>query len=304
MCEDSEGRTAEAEVEVAVTARPSLAAAPPPSVEFQLTLDHNHRSFVRKPLRRVRLVEAIAELFGDEGTDSVVLESIRAGSTIVTWSNASLPTEECAEDEVQRLSETLVDEDGQVTEHARLTLEPEFRVQSASVTRGGACATAMPAPTVSPAATEGGNSTLIGDEEDEEGNYLITFLIPAVVIAVMLLIALIVACCLYRSRRRGKMTMSDSGTYVSRGVPVIFADELEERVDRRETKPLVLSSEKPPQPPAYPAATTPMLDSRGEANGAGDAPYERPPPVAAPAENNRAGRQAANTRQPPPYVPP
>jgi len=174
------------------------------------------------------------------------------------------------------------------------------------VTPLGACAAAM---------TPGEEGKAAGAAGGEGGdNSLIVYLIPAVVIAALLLIAIVVACVLYRSRRRGKMRMTDSGTYVSRGIPVIFADELEERQDhRRGGKPVILSSERPPEPPAYPqtpppgtkAETAPMLDKNGEANT--EAPYERPPPVAAPqVEANRPGRgqTAANSRQPPPYVPP
>ena len=115
MAEDVEGRSAEAELEVTVVPRPSGAAVPSPSVLFQLTLDHNYRAFARKPLLRVRLARAIGRLFGDSSGDAVHIESIESGSTVVTWSNATLPTDSCDEREVQRLRETLVDDTGAVT---------------------------------------------------------------------------------------------------------------------------------------------------------------------------------------------
>ncbi|XP_037093312.1 dystroglycan-like [Pollicipes pollicipes] len=115
--------------------------------------------------------------------------------------------------------------------------------------------------------------------ESKGDEYLVTFIIPAVVIAAMLLIAGLVA----------------------RGIPVIFSDELEDRMEKSAKTPVILTHERPPEPPTYPAdgapsPATPMLDEHGEAAGGGG---EDTPLVAA----GRA-KPVPNYRQPPPYVPP
>jgi len=181
------------------------------------------------------------------------------------------------------------------------------------VTPRGVClAEATPTDVAAPAPDDGEKL----DERAPEGKgdaYLVTFIIPAVVIAAMLLIAGVIACVLYRARRRGKMTMTDNGTYVSRGIPVIFSDELEDRMEKNAKTPVILTNERPPEPPNYPTAdeaaspATPMLDARGEAASGEDTPYERPPPfagVGTPEGRGGRGKPVSNYRQPPPYVPP
>lgn len=81
----------------------------------------------------------------------------------------------------------------------------------------------------------------------------------------------------------------------SKGIPVIFQDELEERGDSEPVhkSPVIMREEKPPLLPPAP-------DYRGAAD---DAPYRPPPPFAATRTPPRP-KATPTYRKPPPYVPP
>ncbi|XP_037093320.1 dystroglycan-like [Pollicipes pollicipes] len=308
-CIDSGGLTVSDSIEVVVQPRDD---AKQHTVEFGVTLDNDFRKFSRDPMQKKRLMEKLAELLGDGDTDAMLVHDIREGSVVFSWFNESLPTDECADADIHALREALLDDAQQVTPRAVQALGPDFRLTAAEVTPRGICL-ARRTPTTAAAPPAAAPGPLDEQAPESKGDeYLVTFIIPAVVIAAMLLIAGLVACVLYRARRRGKMTMTDNGTYVSRGIPVIFSDELEDRMEKSAKTPVILTHERPPEPPTYPAdgapsPATPMLDEHGEAAGGGgeDTPYERPPPLAG-AEAGRGGRAkpVPNYRQPPPYVPP
>lgn len=157
------------------------------------------------------------------------------------------------------------------------------------------------------------------DESDNE--IWITTVVPAVVIVAILLLALLIACVLYRKRRKGKMSLEDKHTFVNKGVPVIFADELEERPNDS-SKPLIMDQEKAPLPPpeyhrssSESPRSTPPSDRRHDVVTADEVMedesdvnsplYRKPPPVMS-SHESREPRPAvqAGHKKPPPYVPP
>ena len=305
---DSGGLKAFDSIEVEVVPRPNDTDF---TVEFGVTLDNDFGSFSVDPLQKQRLIEKLAELLGGGDTGALLVHSIQPGSVLFSWYNESLPRHRCPDAEIGALRSVLLDDSARVRPAAVQALGPEFRLSAAHVTPRGLCL-AQSTPTASAPPTVAVRPRDESAPESKGDEYLVTFIIPAVVIAAMLIIAGLIACVLYRARRRGKMTMTDNGTYVSRGIPVIFSDELEDRLEKNPMTPVILTTERPPEPPTYTcdgaSPATPMLDARGEAAGAGaeDTPYERPPPFAGAGESGRAGRTrpVANYRQPPPYVPP
>ena len=146
----------------------------------------------------------------------------------------------------------------------------------------------------------------------------ITTVVPAIVVVVVLIIALIIACCLYRKRRKGKMKLEEKNKYANnKGVPVIFADEYDEKPNDS-THPLILEDEKPPMPPPeYQRASSETSGNSNSTQPVDDkdieeiemedsserAPlYSPPPPVTA--SNNSKPPHVHSSRGPPPYVPP
>ncbi|XP_045164539.2 dystroglycan 1-like [Mercenaria mercenaria] len=173
-------------------------------------------------------------------------------------------------------------------------------------------------PTVKPSTEKTTEAVAAAGAGSGGSDIWITTVVPAIVVVIVLIIALIIACCLYRKRRKGKMKLEEKNKFAnSKGVPVIFADEYDEKPNDS-THPLILQDEKPPMPPPeYQRAssetsgnsnsTQPIEDKDIEEIEMEDtserAPlYSPPPPVTA--SNNSKPPHVQSSRGPPPYVPP
>lgn len=295
-----------------VNVLPRLSRKLPP-VEFSMKIDTNYQQFMSDAHQKARLIKRIREVFGDSDAGHIIVDSFRKGSVILTWHNGSLPTDPCPNEDIKNLRKIMVDDNGQLLQEFIDAFSPEFKVTGGSVKPTGICL---------------GEDTPTHIEEDihhppveegiqgEENDYLLNFIIPAVIIAAMLLLAAIIACCLYRRRRYGKMTMADDRTFVSKGIPIIFAEELDDRPDPAKS-PVIMKDEKPPLPPpeyqrgTSPAAssTPPTSDRRRPQSGdvGDDTPsYQPPPPFTATNGASRHPRpnMPPTYRKPPTYVPP
>merc|ERR1712071_130039 len=132
---------------------------------------------------------------------------------------------------MNRLRQVLIDNDGKVSSRCKKILSAaDFVPEEASLLPLGDCLGSM-TPTHQPGVP---NGTL---EEVSEGDmdatwaddYLLTFIVPGIIITLMLLLAAVIACVLYRRRRTGKLGLEERRGFVSKGIPIIFAEELEER---------------------------------------------------------------------------
>lgn len=135
----------------------------------------------------------------------------------------------------------------------------------------------------------------------------------------MLLIALLIACLLYKRRNTGKMELGDEEerkSFRSKGIPVIFQDELEEKPEIVTKSPIILKDEKPPLLPQYNG-----MSQDGEFGGfcggfevnnwstfAGDEDMDQyipPQPVMMGSRESRGKSPVTPSyRRPPPYVSP
>ncbi|XP_026675143.1 dystroglycan isoform X2 [Ceratina calcarata] len=281
------------------------------TVEFSMTLDIPYESFAHSALRKRTFIEKLRDLYQDKDTSAISLHSISNGSTVITWHNRTLPTTYCAHAEVSRLRSVLVKSDNDrrsVTDEVLEVMGDKFPVKQITVIPMGICLGELtdvhsPDNHVPPV----DDSTSVGAFRDD---YLITFVLPAIIIAIMLILAGIVACILYRRRRSGKMSVSEQDderqSFRSKGIPVIFQDELDEKPDPGNKSPVILKEEKPPLPPpeyqkAEDGADVPMLPKENS-----EEPYQPPPPFATNRETNRQNRPKPTPtyRKPPPYVPP
>jgi len=219
-----------------------------------------------------------------------------------------LPTDHCPNDVIARLSEVLVKADKSLTDRIERIMGKDFPVKQITLTPMGMCLgqlTGVHSPDSYAPPSE--DSPAVGTSNDD---YLITFVLPAIIIAAMLILTGIIACVLYRRRRSGKMSVSEQDderqSFRSKGIPVIFQDELDEKPDPGNKSPVILKEEKPPLPPpeyqkAEDGADVPMLSNENS-----EEPYQPPPPFATNRDNNRQNRPKPTPtyRKPPPYVPP
>ncbi|XP_058488139.1 dystroglycan [Solea solea] len=287
-------------------------------VIFTARLEGEPRSVTHDIHKKILLVKKLAYALGDRNSSTVSLRNISKGSIVVEWTNTSLPQHPCPREQLAVMSRTLANADGRPSQTLRYAMEPEFRPLDVSVKGRASCRmySFIPPgeidipdpPTVTPGLGSSRHST--------DDVYLHT-VIPAVVVAAILLIAGIIAMICYRKKRKGKLTIEDQATFIKKGVPIIFADELDDsKPPPSSSMPLILQEEKPPlPPPEYPNMATPETtplnqEMLGEYTALRDEdpnapPYQPPPPFTAPMEGK--GSRPKNMtpyRSPPPYVPP
>ncbi|XP_014256303.1 dystroglycan isoform X2 [Cimex lectularius] len=297
ICEDKEGLTTNDGLVVNVHPAPRILY----NVEFSMKLSLDYSIFMENPTLQRIFVQKLAAIFKDHNTNAIVLSGFTPGSTVITWHNKSLPTNLCPDNEIVQLRKILLGDDEKVTPHVIQLMLPEFQVLGARLTPTGLCQGAL--TEISPNGGETATSDVTAVSQGEQ--YIIGLLIPAIVIAVMLLCAGLVACILYRRRRTGKMSVGDEDerqTFRSKGIPVIFQDELDERPEPTNKSPVIMKEEKPPLPPpeyqrGSPLVTTALLSDTE------DSPYQPPPPFTTSRDSARP-KPTPTYRMPPPYVPP
>lgn len=222
------------------------------SVAFELTLKVHGESF--NALQQRLLVEQILKIFNDSVTSHIQIRPIRHSHnqnyTVFSFFNTTIfrqPNQPCPDDEIEVLKNIWVSSDGsfrrRVTEHLA-----DFNVTNISFIPYGTCQgydTIRHEP----------NPIIPDEPAANQDDYLLTFALPAVIILAMLLLASIVACYLHRRRLTGKMELGDEEerkSFRSKGIPVIFQDELDEKPEIGNKSPIILKDEKPPLlPPSY-----------------------------------------------------
>lgn len=287
-------------------------------VIFTARFEGEPRSITNDIHKKILLVKKLAYALGDRNSSTVSLRNISKGSIVVEWTNTSLPQHPCPKEQLAGMSRMLANSDGKPSQTFRYSMEPEFRPLNVMAKGRASCRTYSfippgeidipEPPAVTPALGTGRQST--------DDVYLHT-VIPAVVVAAILLIAGIIAMICYRKKRKGKLTIEDQATFIKKGVPIIFADELDDsKPPPSSSMPLILQEEKPPlPPPEYPNMATPETtplnqELLGEYTALRDEdpnapPYQPPPPFTTPMEGK--GSRPKNMtpyRSPPPYVPP
>lgn len=289
-----------------------------PSAVFTARFHGNAKSLSGDVQQKILLTKKLAYAVGDRNSSTVTLRNITSGSIVVEWTNNSLVQNPCPRDQITALSSKISDPKGMPKVAFVKAMEPEFKPISISVRGTNKCqrytfvppgelpATVLPAATPSP-----GTGRRSSDDV-----YLHT-VIPAIVVAALLLIAGIIAMVCYRKKRRGKMTMEEQATFIKKGVPIIFADELDDSKSPPSSSiPLILQEEKPPLPPpeypnmAGPHSTLLNQDRLEEYSIYQDddpnaPPYQPPPPFTVPIESKGSRpKNMTSYRSPPPYVPP
>uniref|UniRef100_A0A8D0GEI6 Dystroglycan 1 n=1 Tax=Sphenodon punctatus TaxID=8508 RepID=A0A8D0GEI6_SPHPU len=292
-----------------------------PPVKFQARFHGDPNSVANDIHKKILLVKKLAFALGDRNSSTITLQNITKGSIVVVWTNNTLPRDPCPKEQIRVMSKKIANDTGSPSPAFSNALEPEFRPINISVVGAGSCSHLQFIPVtkdgrIIPAIVP----TVLSDKDPEktsEDDVYLHTVIPAVVVAAILLMAGIIAMICYRKKRKGKLTIEDQATFIKKGVPIIFADELDDsKPPPSSSMPLILQEEKAPlPPPEYPnqnmPETTPLnQDTIGEYTPLRDEdpnapPYQPPPPFTAPMEGK--GSRPKNMtpyRSPPPYVPP
>ncbi|XP_030558673.1 uncharacterized protein LOC115761145 isoform X1 [Drosophila novamexicana] len=301
IAEDSGGLSANDALVVVVTHTPKKEYA----ILYKAYLAIRHESFNAELQRK--FVERIAQLHGDANTNQIVVRSITthhdSDGTIVNFYNASLykTHNRCPDKEMAATRNIYLSSDMMPSLSVKKALGPELNLTSFTVVPSGSCHHAENSDIsqheyIPPRSKEPSLKPTFPDE------YFATFILPAVIIVVMILLASIIACCLHRRRHKsGKMELGDEEerkSFRTKGIPVIFQDEFEEKPEIGNKSPVILKDEKPPLlPPSY---------NTSNMNGDNDVDEYVPPPAVVLGGREVRGKSPATPsyRKPPPYVSP
>ncbi|CAG0895474.1 unnamed protein product [Cyprideis torosa] len=309
MCADRDGEHARDALVVYVEHRPMFEHF---NVEFTVEFEGDYTTFINSTRDKTRIVEKIADQFGDRTPEHVVVMDVRSGdrlsngnTVVVAWRNKTIPKRPCPSKLIKELRTKVLDEHGMVSASLVDRFAPDFIVTHAEMIPLEDCLGQL-TPTKELPPNRGGlppDSTPSSSTGAEE--FLATFLVPTVVVIALILAAAILACLLYRRNRKGSLTVRNS-SYHKGVAPVIMAEELDDMKIEPTKEPVILRNDSASiPPPSYrnpsghstPAERTPLRDLSG--------PYHPPPPFAV---DNRGsmGRPKPNStfRKPPPYVPP
>ncbi|XP_058065807.1 serine-rich adhesin for platelets [Anopheles bellator] len=315
MAEDREGLTATDALVVVVNPHHKRDY----SVLFELTLDTTHEQFSTAQAQR-RFIERLALVFGDPSTNYIKIHHIRpihhTGQVQVSFFNTTLNRQHqrCPQEEIEALRNILLHQDSTIRAKVRETLTQEFSLQNVSLVPLDNCH-GFDTPHHPTSEPEKAAPPPISKDD-----YLLTFVLPTVIILIMLMIAFIIACVLYKRRLTGKMeleyinfkpiapsscspqpqgTDEERKSFRSKGIPVIFQDELDEKPEIGNKSPVILKDEKPPLlPPSYSSTNN---DGENE-----DVDEYVPPPAVIVAGRESRGKSPVTPsyRRPPPYVSP
>lgn len=289
-----------------------------PSVVFAARFHGDPNTLSNDVHKKILLTKKLTYALGDRNSSTVTLRSITKGSIVVEWTNNSLQQSPCPKDQITVLSNRISDPQGKPKQAFIKAMEPEFKPINISIRGTNKCQSYTFIPPgevfipILPTATPSPGT----DRRSSDDVYLHT-VIPAVVVAALLLIVGIIAMVCYRKKRKGKMTIEEQATFIKKGVPIIFADELDDSKSPPSSSiPLILQEEKPPlPPPEYPNMAGPhstllnqdLLEEYSvyQDDDPNAPPYQPPPPFTVPIEGK--GSRPKNMtayRSPPPYVPP
>lgn len=235
--------------------------------EITVCLNVDFNMFMMNVDLRVEVARRIAHAYGDADVTNMAVTRILEGSVKFSWTNLSLASvDPCPAEPLLRLTEGMIQPDGTLNPDFVDALHP-YEVLYVEYSPRGSCKARTPfrsggRPEDIVVTTEGSNAAESSDSESNPkimrslDGVIMTLIIPILIIVVILALAFVLVCTVCSRRKKGDACGDPGGQSTTRkGVPVIFADELEEK-PTLPTKPLILTEEKPPvAPPDYDQAT-------------------------------------------------
>lgn len=251
---------------------------------FAMSINVDYDEFISDPDKQKEFLSKLAKAFGDNDPSGITITSISKGSTVITWSNSSSPSDECDPEEMNRIISMMLDEDGNIKEEFREALKP-YMLTTANFEPGEACEGVVEPRGTAPvhASPEPGEGETTAEPEpdvtsapeEKETDVLFSTIIPVVVISVLVFIAILVACILCRRRKKQKgykKADSEDKDALGKHTPVIFTSEMDDDNDISKS-PSLMQQERPPRPPPeyHPLTEVPPQSYR---NGRGQ-PYDQ-----------------------------
>ena len=133
VCSDRKGLSAMDGIEVVVRNRPFSESYP---IEFGLTFDESSGFATRK----VRIVEIIAEYFGDAGPENIVVKTFDTDYNRIVWFNKTLSKLNCEDWRLRWMRDQLLQKDGKVQPKLAQKFQPYLTLDDVEVIKRNRCA--------------------------------------------------------------------------------------------------------------------------------------------------------------------
>lgn len=197
-----------------------------PSHQFCMTLDQGYERFIYEVESRIEVATKLAHAFHSTNPEEMTVVAISGGSVVYTWFNNSLPQEYCDEEALLDLMNGFVDSNGEINEDFKKALEP-YQLINASVSTFGPCSNIPPRPTITDGLVPDSGVKKDKINSDKLLYMIIGLIVAAAIILVIIFVALLLLCRHKRKQKHEKQKQLFKSGMPSKGVPVIFAEELQ-----------------------------------------------------------------------------
>uniref|UniRef100_A0A914W0Z4 Dystroglycan 1 n=1 Tax=Plectus sambesii TaxID=2011161 RepID=A0A914W0Z4_9BILA len=290
---------------------------------YRVVINKSRQELLAEPAGLVELVGKLATALGDSDSSHITVRAVKDGSTVIEWSNNTLPKDVCAEASIRAIERVMVSKSGKIRKIFERHMGFHHPVTSVDTELIGNCD-----PLDNEVTPDDDDSTTESPDRKEKGvvsnqldDLFLSTVLPVAIIIVLLVVAIVVACCLYRRNRSYKLAASKEAKsdYVSKGMPVVFPEEVGGRDDMATvTTPMLVKEERPPLvPPPFDATAdvkrrspSAPAEQRGVSVASATTEHENPlykPPPPIELSSTRSPRPKhtlPHQREPPPYVPP
>lgn len=240
---DSGGLFVEYDIELTITTSVSNSTN-----QFNLTIKSVFIEFANDLDLQLDLYRKLQSVFG-EGT-VVRFSAVKQGSVIIEFSVRGQQTPKSDEvcGQVERFRDRVFSPPDTISNQLLESLNP-FTVRKLTFAARKPCDDVVES-------MEGAIETPITDENRTSKPFNILYLVIPIVGALLLIVMIvIIVVCVKQRRKQKSLDVSQSnGTYIEKGVPVVFEEEMKDGVKREphEREPLVDDDDMKPNPPAYP----------------------------------------------------
>ncbi|VIO87598.1 conserved hypothetical protein [Brugia malayi] len=254
---------------------------------FILDVDHSSERLAKDPDILCAFAEKLANSLGDRFPKNLVIKKIEAIDSVrrqsrVMFSNSSLSYKYCQKKAIEAIKHIMLTRrrDRIRAEFVR-AMDSRFHVRNVKLELRGSCIEEMPTSRLPTNVSL--FSTTVSPNYDTSS---VQLWLPVALIAFLkfFLATLALICCLIK-RKKAKAVQSE---YISKGLPVVFPEEIPQADETATVStPMLVKEERPP-----------LIISQHEN------PLYKPPPPLSTASSPRPRNAFTNQRQPPPYVPP
>lgn len=169
---------------------------------MDVTLDESYSDFQHS--RRVLFVNTLKDYYKDPNSDNILIRSVKAGSTQITWLNESLSGKDCSDPAIAQVTKKVVDGDKVNSEFQSYFQNAGFKVDKAAVHKIGIITRFLIVKErLNKVFLSLGKCGIGASAEKTTGNDIyISTVVPAVVVSSLLLLACCIACILYKKKKR------------------------------------------------------------------------------------------------------